>query len=49
VKGISPEGLAPYLNHAGSLEAGVEPNDSALGPSPFGPWTITPAISRSAR
>jgi len=49
VKGISPEGLAPYLNHAGSLEAGVEPNDSALGPSPFGPWTLTPALSRSAR
>ena len=49
VKGISPEILAPYLNHAGRLEAGVEPNDSALGPSPFGPWTLTPAISRSAR
>lgn len=49
LRGISPEGLAPYLNHAGSLEAGIEPNDSALGPSPFGPWTITPAISRSSR
>ena len=49
LKGISPEGLAPFLNHAGSLEAGVEPNDSALGPSSFGPWTLTPAISRSSR
>jgi hypothetical protein len=49
LRGISPEGLAPYLNHAGSLEAGVEPNDSALGPSPFSPWTLSPAISRSAR
>lgn len=49
LRGISPEGLAPYLNHAGSLEAGVEPNDSALGPSPFSPWTLTPAISRSSR
>lgn len=49
LRGISPEGLAPYLNHAGSLEAGVEPNDSALGPSPFSPWTMTPAISRSPR
>lgn len=49
LRGISPEGLAPYLNHAGSLEAGVEPNDSALGPSSFSPWTLTPAISRSSR
>jgi prepilin-type processing-associated H-X9-DG protein len=48
LKGISPEALEPFLNHAGSLQAGVEPNDSALGPSHFGPWTIIPTgISRS--
>lgn len=48
LKGISPEALEPFLNHAGSLQAGVEPNDSALGPSHFGPWIMIPTgISRS--
>jgi prepilin-type processing-associated H-X9-DG protein len=46
---VSTELLEPYLNHAGSLEAGVEPNDSALGPSSRGPWMIVPSVSRSAR
>lgn len=46
---VSSELLEPYLNHAGSLEAGVEPNDSALGPSSRGPWMIVPSVSRSTR
>jgi prepilin-type processing-associated H-X9-DG protein len=49
LRNVSSELLEPYLNHAGSLEAGVEPNDSALGPSSRGPWMIVPSVSRSAR